>query len=239
MVAVTITSLTPAALAIALAAGAVSFVSPCVLPLVPVYLSYVSGVAVEDLDRRRRHVVLLSLAFIAGFTVVFVALGAAMGGVGALLHDHRDVLTYAGGVFLIVAGLVMADVVHLPGAQRAISPRGGGLGGAFLTGAVVCIGWTPCVGYVLGSILTLAGGGGSVAAGALLLLVYSLGLGLPFLAAALAFDWVMDRLGVLKRHYRVVQIGSGVVLVAFGLVLLIGGPTLISRHLPSFSPFGL
>ncbi len=238
MLAVTISSLTPAALAIAMAAGVVSFVSPCVLPLVPAYLSYVSGVAVEDLDRRRRRVVLLSLAFIAGFTTVFVALGAAMGGVGTLLHDSRHWLITVGAVFMIVAGLVVADVVHLPWLRVAVEGRAGGAAGAFLTGAAVSIAWTPCVGPVLGSILALAGGDG-VASGALLLLVYSLGLGLPFLAAGLAYDWVMDRLGVLKRHYRAVQIGSGVVLAAFGVLLLLGGPTLVSRQLPSFTPFGL
>ena len=235
---VTIHALTPAAVVLALAAGAVSFLSPCVLPLVPAYLSYVSGVAVADLDRRRRDVVGVALAFVAGFTTVFVALGAAAGGLGAFLSVERHTLTVLGGVFLIVAGLVVAGALRLPGFHTSISPRAGAAG-AYLTGAVVCIGWTPCVGYVLGSILVLAGSADSALTGALLLLVYSLGLGLPFLLVALAYDWAMDRLGVLKRHYRTVQIVSGVLLIAFGVLLVTGSLTEVTRRLPSTGFFDL
>jgi cytochrome c-type biogenesis protein len=238
MLAVTIHALSPAAIVLALAAGAVSFLSPCVLPLVPAYLSYVSGVSVADLDRRRRDVVWVALAFVAGFTVVFVVLGATAGGVGSFLHEERRLLTVVGGVFLVVAGLAVADVISLPGARGAFTPRRG-RAGAFLTGAVVCIGWTPCVGYVLGSILVLAGTGDSAGSGALLLLVYSIGLGLPFLLTALAYDWMMTRLGFLKRHYRVVQIVSGVVLAAFGVLLVTGTLTEVTRQLPSLRLFDL
>ncbi len=241
MIAVSIHALSPAAVALALAAGAVSFLSPCVLPLVPAYLSFVSGVSVADLDRRRRDVLRVALAFVAGFTVVFVALGAAAGGIGSFLFGQRHWLTIAGGVFLIVAGLVVADVVRLPGMRLSSLPgrSAAGVAGAFLTGAVVCIGWTPCVGYVLGSILVLAGSGDSALSGALLLFVYSLGLGVPFVLAALAYDRVMTRLGFLKRHYRAVQIVSGVVLAAFGLLLVTGTLTEVSRHLPGLRLFDL
>ena len=174
------------------------------LPLVPAFLSYVSGVAIADLDRRRRNVMGTALAFVAGFTAVFVALGAAAGAAGSLLTDERRLLTIVGGVFLIVAGLTVADVVRLPGLRWSPSPRAGVIG-AFVTGAVVCLGWTPCVGYVLGSILVLAGSGGDALAGALLLALYSAGLGVPFLLTALAYDWAMTRLGFLKRHYRTVR----------------------------------
>jgi cytochrome c-type biogenesis protein len=238
MLAVTVHSLSPAAVTLALAAGVVSFLSPCVLPLVPAYLSYVSGVSVADLDRRRRDVVWVALAFVAGFTVVFVALGATAGGVGSFLHDERRLLTVVGGVFLVVAGLVVAGAIKLPGLHAAFSPRQG-RAGAFVTGAVVCIGWTPCVGYVLGSILVLAGTGDSVASGALLLFVYSLGLGIPFLLTALAYDWAMARLGWLKRHYRTVQIVSGVVLAAFGVLLITGTLTEVTRQMPSLRLFDL
>ena len=238
MIAAAVHSLSPAAIALALVAGAVSFLSPCVLPLVPAYLSYVSGVVVADLDRRRRDVVRTALAFVGGFSVVFVALGAAAGGVGSLLEDERRLLTIVGGVFLVVAGVAVADVVRLPGLRLSLSPRAG-VAGAFVTGAVVCLGWTPCVGYVLGSILVLAGSGGGAASGALLLALYSVGLGVPFVLAALAYDWMMARLGFLKRHYRAVQIVSGIVLVAFGLLLITGTLTELTRRLPELRLFDL
>jgi cytochrome c-type biogenesis protein len=238
MIAAAVHSLSPAAVVLALAAGAVSFASPCVLPLVPAFLSYVSGVAVADLDRRRRAVVGTALAFVAGFTAVFVALGAAAGAAGSLLTDERRLLTIVGGVFLIVAGLTVADVVRLPGLRWSPSPRAGVIG-AFITGAVVCLGWTPCVGYVLGSILVLAGSGGDALAGALLLALYSAGLGVPFLLAALAYDWAMARFGFLKRHYRTVRIVSGIVLAGCGLLLVTGGLTEVTRHLPEVRLFDL
>jgi cytochrome c-type biogenesis protein len=238
MLAVSIHALSPAAVALALAAGAVSFLSPCVLPLVPAYLSYVSGVSVADIERRRLHVVWVALAFVAGFTAVFVVLGATAGGLGSFLHDERRLLTVIGGVFLVVAGLVVAGVVRLPGLHGSFTPRRG-WPGAFVTGAVVCIGWTPCVGYVLGSILVLAGTGSSAASGALLLLVYALGLGIPFLLTALAYDWVMTRLTYLKRHYRAVQIVSGVVLAAFGVLLITGTLTEVTRQMPTLRLFDL
>ena len=231
-------SLSPWAVVLALVAGAVSFVSPCVLPLVPAFLSCVSGVAVADLDRRRRDVAGAALAFVCGFTVVFVALGAAAGAAGAFLADERHLLTVVGGVFLVLAGLVVAGVVRLPGMQLSASPRTGAAG-AFVTGAVVCLGWTPCVGYVLGSILVLAGSAGGAAAGALLLAVYSAGLAAPFVLVALAYDWAMARVGLLRRHYRLVQIVSGVVLAGFGLLLVSGALTEVTRRLPEMRLFDL
>jgi cytochrome c-type biogenesis protein len=233
-----INSLSPAAVVLAALAGAVSFASPCVLPLVPVFLSYVSGVAVADLDRRRREVVGAALAFCAGFTAVFVAWGAAAGAAGSLLTDERRLLTVVGGVFLVLAGLAVADVLPLPGLRLSPSPRAGAIG-AFVTGAVVCLGWTPCVGYVLGGILVLAGAGGSAASGALLLAVYSAGLAVPFVLTALAYDWAIVRLGVLKRHHRTVRIMSGVVLAAFGLLLVTGTLTEVTRRLPEVRFFDL
>ena len=238
MVAATIHSLSPAALVLAVLAGAVSFASPCVLPLVPAFLSYVSGVAVADLDRRRRDVVGTALAFSAGFTAVFVTLGAAAGAAGAFLTDERRLLTVVGGVFLVLAGLAVAEFVPLPGLRLSPSPRAGAIG-AFVTGAVVCLGWTPCVGYVLGGILVLAGAGGSAASGALLLAVYSAGLAVPFVLTALAYDWAMARVGVLKRHHRTVRIVSGVVLTTFGLLLITGTLTEVTRRLPEVRLFDL
>jgi cytochrome c-type biogenesis protein len=236
---VRVESLTLATALLAFVAGLVSFVSPCVLPLLPAYLSYVSGVSVERLEGERADVLVAALAFVAGFTTVFVLLGAAAGGIGSLIERYKPELTFAAGVFLIVSGLVVAGIVRLPGLHGDLVPRAGGLPRAFLTGAAVSIGWTPCVGYVLGGILMVAGSRQSAGAGALLLLIYSLGLGLPFVLAALAFDWVSARTRWLRDHYRAVQTVSGILLAGFGVLLLTGGIGLLARELPAYSPFGL
>ena len=238
MVAVTITSLSLAALAIAFAAGVVSFISPCVLPLVPTYLSYISGVGVEGFARERRRVLAVALAFVGGFTAVFMILGLAAGAIGRLLDAYQHQLTIAAGIFFILSGLVIAGIVRVPGLTLALSPKSGGAWRAFIAGAAVTIGWTPCAGPVLGSILGLAGSSQQAVAGAVLLFVYSVGLGLPFIAVALAYDWAMRRLAWVKRHYRVVEIVSGMFLIVVGAALISGGLSELSRWLPSFGPSG-
>ena len=180
------------------------------LPLLPVYLSFISGVGVEDLGRNRRRLLGTSLLFVAGFTVVFMVMGAGAGGVGRLLIQYRDELMIAAGAFIVFSGLVVAGVIKLPEPMLRVAPRRAGAGGAFLTGAALAIGWTPCVGYVLGAILSMAATSQSAVSGSLLLLVYSIGLGVPFVLAALAFDWVSARLGWVKRHYRGIQVTAGV-----------------------------
>lgn len=239
MVAVTITSLSLAALAVAFAAGVVSFISPCVLPLVPTYLSYISGVGVDGFARERHRVLGMALAFVGGFTAVFMILGLAAGGLGRLLDDYQRQLTVAAGIFFILSGLVIAGVVRVPGLTVALSPKSGGAWRAFVAGAAVTIGWTPCAGPVLGSILGLAGSSRQALTGALLLLVYSVGLGLPFVVVALAYDWAMRRLVWIRRHYRAVEIVSGVFLVVVGVALIGGGLSQLSRWLPNFGPSGL
>lgn len=237
--AVTVESLSLAAVGLAFLAGLVSFLSPCVLPLLLVYLSYVSGVGVDRIHARSGRVVGLSLLFVAGFTVVFVLLGAGAGGVGALLVDFRRELTVVAGVFIAVSGLFVAGVLHLPARAVGVAPRPGGPGGAFLTGAALAIGWTPCIGYVLGAILTMAASSQDALAGSFLLLVYSAGLGLPFVLTALAFDWTAARLAAVKRHYRAIQVASGAVLVVFGMLLALGVVDRVASRLPAFSPGGL
>lgn len=240
MTAVEITSLSLTAIGLAFAAGLLSFVSPCVLPLLPVYLSFISGVGVEDLGREhRRRLLLTSLLFVAGFTVIFVLMGAGAGGVGRLLIEHRDVLMIAAGAFIAFSGLVVAGFIRLPEPVLKVAPKRAGAGGAFLTGAALAIGWTPCVGYVLGAILSMAATSQSALSGSLLLLVYSMGLGVPFVLAALAFDWVSARLGWVKRHYRGIQVTAGVVLVVFGVLMMFGVLQQLSRWMPVVSPGGL
>jgi cytochrome c-type biogenesis protein len=194
---------------------------------------------VEDLGRERLHVLRVALAFVAGLTVVFVLLGAGAGGVGRLLIDYRRELTIVAGVFIALSGLVVAGVLRLPERAAAVAPRPGGAGAAVLTGAAVAIGWTPCVGYVLGGILTMAASSQSAVSGSILLLVYSAGLGVPFVAAALAFGWVSRRLAAVKRHYRVVQLAGGAIFVVFGVLLATGLLQHLSSWLPSFNLGGL
>lgn len=239
MSAVDITSLSLSAAALAFVAGLLSFISPCVLPLLPVYLSLISGVAVADLGGGRRRLLGVALLFVAGFTLVFVAMGAGAGGIGELLVRYRHELTVAAGAFIVFSGLVVAGAIHLPERAVKVAPRAGGAGGAFLTGAALAVAWTPCVGYVLGAILTMAASSRSVVSGSVLLLVYSAGLGLPFILAALAFDWLDARLGWVRRHYRAVQIVAGTVLVVFGVALMLGVLTRLSAWLPAFDPGGL
>jgi len=240
MTAVEITSLSLTAIGLAFAAGLLSFVSPCVLPLLPVYLSFISGVGVEDLGREhRRRLLLTSLLFVAGFTVIFVLMGAGAGGVGRLLIEYRDVLMIAAGAFIAFSGLVVAGFIRLPEPVLKVAPKRAGAGGAFLTGAALAIGWTPCVGYVLGAILSMAATSQSALSGSLLLLVYSMGLGVPFVLAALAFDWVSARLGWVKRHYKGIQVTAGVVLVVFGVLMMFGVLQQLSRWMPVVSPGGL
>jgi len=239
MIAVEVTRLSLTGIGLAFAAGLLSFVSPCVLPLLPVYLSFISGVGVEDLGRNRRRLLGTSLLFVAGFTVVFMVMGAGAGGVGRLLIQYRDVLMIAAGAFIVFSGLVVAGLIKLPEPMLKVAPKRAGAGGAFLTGAALAIGWTPCVGYVLGAILSMAATSHSAVSGSLLLLVYSIGLGVPFVLAALAFDWVSARLGWVKRHYRGIQVTAGVVLVVFGVLMMLGVLQQLSRWMPAFSPGGL
>ena len=239
MTAVTITSLSLSALGLAFLAGLLSFISPCVLPLLPVYLSFISGVGVEQLAGHRRRLLWTSLLFVAGFTLVFVLMGAGAGGVGRLLVHYRRELTIAAGAFIAFSGLVVAGVIPLPKPVMRVSPTRRGAGGAFVTGMALAVGWTPCVGYVLGAILSMAATSRSAVSGALLLLVYSAGLGVPFILAALAFDWMNARLGVVKRHYRAIQVGAGVLLVLFGVLMMLGVLEQMGRWLPAFSPGGL
>ena len=239
MIAAQFTTLSLSAAGLAFVAGLVSFVSPCVLPLLPVYLSFISGVAVDRLADERGRVLWTSLLFVAGFTVVFMAMGAGAGGVGRLLIRYRQELTVAAGAFIVFSGLLVTGLIpmHLP--VMKVVPTHRGAGGAFLTGAALAVGWTPCVGYVLGAILSMAATSQSAVAGSLLLLVYSAGLAVPFILAALAFHWMSVRLAGVRGHYRQIQVAAGVLMILFGVLMMLGVLDQLTRWLPSFSPGGL
>jgi cytochrome c-type biogenesis protein len=212
------------ALVVAGIAGLVSFLSPCVLPLVPGYLSYVTGLTGLDLASAKRGRMLLgTLLFVLGFTVVFVSYGVLFGGLGTLLLREQAWITRVLGVVTIVLGLVFMG--YVPGLQREWRIYRAptlGLVGAPLLGVLFAIGWVPCIGPTLGTILTLAVDQASAARGALLSAAYCLGLGAPFVVAALAFRRAMGTFGWVKQHYVwVLRIGGGM-LVLIGLLLVTG-----------------
>jgi len=214
----------------ALGAGIVSFLSPCVLPLVPGYLSAVTGVSVAELDDVSwRSVLAPSLIFVASFSVIFILLGVTATGIGQTLHEHRDALETIAGVLIIALGVYFVASLFIVRLNKewhveALMARAG-KGGPIIAGAAFAIAWTPCLGPTLGAILTAASLSSSAAHGALLLAVYSAGLAIPFLATALAFSRLTTAFAVVKRHYAVIMGIGGGILIVMGILILTGGFT--------------
>ena len=216
-------------LATAFAAGIVSFLSPCVLPLVPGYVSYVTGSSLEELrdgGADRARALPLAIWFVLGFSTVFVALGASATLLGQLLLAWRYELGIAAGVVVILFGLHMLGLSPLTLMQREarlhVETQGGRAVGAYLLGLAFAFGWTPCIGPVLGAILTLGASTANVGRGATLLAVYSLGLGVPFLLAALFTDVLLERLRQLSRTGRRLQRAAGILLAVVGVLMITG-----------------
>ncbi|GAA1272158.1 cytochrome c biogenesis protein CcdA [Sphaerisporangium rubeum] len=208
------------AVPVAVAAGLVSFLSPCVLPLVPGYLSYVTGMSG---DPRRGRMVAGSALFVLGFSLVFVLGGALFGGVGSLLLGNAEVITRVLGALTIVLGL--AFIGFLPGLQRDVRVHrfpAAGLAGAPLLGVVFGLGWTPCIGPTLSTVLTLSLDQASAARGALLALAYALGLGLPFVLAALLYRKALTAFAVVRTRSRLITRLGGGMLVLVGVLLVTG-----------------
>jgi cytochrome c-type biogenesis protein len=217
----------------AAAAGALSFLSPCVLPLVPPYLCYMAGISIEEFrnpaavqSAPRRAVMLSSLCFTLGFATVFVALGASATSLGMLLRTHLDILAQVGGVIIIVMGLNFLGVVRIPLLSREARFQSGGqpstLTGAYIMGLAFAFGWTPCIGPILGAILAVAASQQTVGQGAGLLGVYSLGLALPFWLAAAFSGLFMAFLIRFRRHLGLVEKALGGLLVLTGLAFIFG-----------------
>src|SRR5437763_7695081 len=213
----------------AFVAGLVSFLSPCVLPLVPGYVSLISGVGVEELKVHEsqvlRKVMLNSIAFIIGFSVVFVTLGALSTELGQLASQYKSTLARVAGVVIILFGLHLTGIMPIKALytdKRLHNVKGGSTPwGAFVVGFAFAFGWTPCVGPILGAILGLAAAQNSVTEGILLLTVYSLGLAVPFLLAALGIERFMKFYGGFRRHMPAVEVAIGGFLMALGVLLVV------------------
>lgn len=222
----------------ALAAGAISFLSPCVLPLVPPYLGYMAGVSIDTLAGNddnsktdivakgaRRRAIFHSLLFVLGFSTVFIALGASATTIGQWLRVYQDVLAQIAGVVIIVMGLHFLGIFKIGFLYREarFQSKGSGKVGSYVMGVAFAFGWTPCIGPVLGAILALASSSNSVADGAILLAVYSAGLGIPFILAALFVGPFLNFLMRFKKYLGIVEKVMGGLLVITGIMFLTGG----------------
>src|SRR6266705_3842536 len=214
---------------LAFVAGLVSFLSPCMLPLVPIYLTQLVGQSVaqatEGMDGRPARLItfLHAVMFVTGFTLAFVALGATASALGSFLRVHQFLLRQIGGILLIIIGLHMAGILKLPllywQKRFEFRPSRPSYPASLLIGIIFGIGWTPCVGLILGAILGMAASAGTLTQGVLLLLVYSLGLGIPFLLLGLGLDQVSKALKWLRPHLGKIEIGTGVVMIIAGVMI--------------------
>ncbi|MGI8793448.1 MAG: cytochrome c biogenesis CcdA family protein [Acidimicrobiales bacterium] len=213
---------------LAFGGGMLSFLSPCVLPLVPGYLSMMSGVGSSQLAvatrTDTRKLLRATLLFVAGFTLVFTALGAGASAVGGLLLEHQRGLNQIAGGLIVLMGLFIAGVVHLPGLMRerrfAVLPDSLGVFGPPVMGMAFAFGWTPCIGPILATVLSTAATEATLLNGVVLLVAYSLGLGVPFVIAGVAFGRLAGVFGWVKRHYTIINLVAGLMLAAFGVVML-------------------
>ena len=218
------------AIGVAFAAGILSFLSPCVLPLIPAYLSFMTGLTSAELSDSQRdtaRVLAPALMFVAGFSVVFVALGASASVLGDFLSQYRSAIEKIAGLAVIGFGVLMLGIVKVPwlyGEARVDmeKSRSFGRGAAFVMGMAFAAGWTPCVGPILGTILALAASTGSVGQGVLLLLAYSLGLGVPFILVAVLFGRVTGLMRWLGKHSLTINRVAGVLLIIVGVLILTG-----------------
>ena len=240
----------------AFGAGLLSFISPCVLPLVPGYLSYISGLSLDEMRGApvaagggtvavarvgaRRQVILASVAFIIGFTLVFVALGAAASAIGQFFLQQQALFSRLAGAVIIVFGLHTMGVLRIEWLYKEkrmhTSRTPAGLLGAGLVGVAFAFGWTPCLGPILAGILAIAGSQETVGQGVQLLSSYSLGLGVPFLATALMIDRFFAVVGRIRRYYHAIELVSGALLVIIGLLIFTNRFTVIAKWLTPYLP---
>ncbi|MEP7200059.1 MAG: cytochrome c biogenesis protein CcdA, partial [Chloroflexota bacterium] len=225
----------------AFVAGLFSFVSPCCLPLMPAYLSYITGISVDEFSAaqiasRRRHIVVSAVAFVIGLSLVFTLLGATATLLGQFLLDHQELIAHIAGLLIIVFGLHTLGILRIPLLDQEkrldfTKRRAPGVVGAVVMGSAFGVGWTPCVGQFLGSILLLASQTGTVGAGMLLLFTYGMGLGLPFIVAGLLIGQITPLFARIKRHTRALTYASGGLLVLMGFLVFTNQMTAITAFL--------
>ena len=228
-------------------AGILSFLSPCVLPLVPGYVSLISGASVEELQsperRMLRTIMLHSLTFVLGFSVVFIALGAAASGIGQFVAEYHRWLARIGGIIVIIFGLHLTGLLKIKALyadKRLHEVKGSASAvGSFAVGFAFAFGWTPCIGPILATILVLAGAQETVWKGVILLAVYSLGLAVPFLLTSLGIDRFLAFYGRFRRHLHTVEVCSGVLLIAIGVLIFANNLRWLSGYLSFLNRFAL
>ena len=225
---------------IAFSAGLLSFLSPCVLPLVPSYVTFVTGMSVEDVAKSRRLALIHSLLFILGFTLIFLALGAGATTLGVVLKQQRQWLARIGGVLIIVFGLYLVGVLNFAFLARErrvhLADKPMGYFGSILVGIAFGAGWSPCIGPILGAILTYTASEADLNRGLLLLLAYSLGLAIPFIVAALAVNWFLAAFQRFRVYLGLVQKVAGVLLIAVGLLMVTNYFTILATALQKLTP---
>jgi cytochrome c-type biogenesis protein len=217
--------------------GMISFASPCIMPLIPSYVSYITGISYDELvsrESRKKNMnitLLHSLAFVAGFSIIFVLLGATASLAGSILSQYLNVIRIVGGVLIIIMGVFVMDVVNIPFLQREaklqLKTRPAGYVGTLLVGMIFGAGWTPCTGPFLGSVLALAMTSETLTSGMALLMTYSLGLGIPFILSAIAISAFLSSFSKLKKHFKVIKITSGIILIIMGVLLLLDKMTIL------------
>jgi cytochrome c-type biogenesis protein len=230
-------------LALAFGAGLLSFVSPCVLPLIPSYLTFVTGLGLDDLGRARRASLVHALLFVLGFTLIFVALGASATVLGRLLLAYRIWITRAGGALIVLFGLYLLGVVRVASFDRDrrihLADKPVGYLGSVLVGVAFGAGWTPCLGPILGAILTYTAATADLTRGLPLLLAYSLGLAIPFLLAAVAVERFLETVTRLRPYLARVSQVSGALLILVGILMMLDMFTVMGTYLQSVTPAAL
>jgi cytochrome c-type biogenesis protein len=228
-------------------AGILSFLSPCVLPLVPGYVSLISGASVEELQSSERRVLgtvmLHSITFVLGFSVVFIALGAVATGVGQVVNEYHSLLSKVAGIIVIIFGLHLTGILKIKALyadKRMHDVKGSSSAvGSFAVGFAFAFGWTPCIGPILATILVLAGAQGTVLKGIVLLAVYSLGLAVPFLLTSLGVDRFLVFYSRFRKHLHTVEVLSGILLIAIGVLIFLNNLRLLSGYLSFLNRFAL
>ncbi len=232
---------------VAISAGLFSFLSPCVLPLVPSYLSFISGMSFDELQdsssnlNTRRTIVLNSLMFILGFTLAFVALGVSFSLLGGLFNRNQEIFRIIAGGIIVLFGIYITGLIKIPQMMKTkeliqLKNKPGGYIGSVVVGFSFAIAWTPCIGPILGAILTMVGSSGQAAAGAWFLTAYSLGLGIPFFLSSLAFGSFFNFFKKFRRYIGVVQVLGGIILIIVGMLILTGYFSLLNSYATRFTP---